>query len=138
MNKPYDLARYKMLTAAFDWTAMELRLAAWGGTPDFVPADQQISDINARPANAMLGYSQEITEHTVSPDGTAQTNQVIIPDVPVGQAVTWFTLVRFAAVPADSELILFIDDAIELPFDPNGLDIVVNPDWLSQRGWFRP
>ena len=31
-----------------------------------------------------------------------------------------------------------IDEAFELPFVPNGLDLVIQPDWLSARGWFRP
>ena len=37
-----------------------------------------------------------------------------------------------------SELVLFIDEAVELPFAPNGLDMVVTPDWSKNRGWWRP
>jgi hypothetical protein len=30
---------------------------------------------------------------------------------------------------------LFIDDAEGLPFTPNGLDVLIEPDWLLERGW---
>jgi hypothetical protein len=58
---------------------------------------------------------------------------VLLPAVPVGPLVTWFTMTK-----AGTDLILYIDDAEGLPFTPNGLDVPVTPDWLSNRGWFRP
>ena len=79
----------------------------------------------------LRGSSLPITSQTVAPDGTAQTNQVIIPGVPIGAPITFFTM-----SDAD-QLILFIDEAVELPFVPNGLDMVVQPDWLEQRGWWK-
>lgn len=135
-NSIYDDARYKLLTAGLNWTTIPLRLAAWGGTPNFVAADKTLANISAR--TPLRGYSQPITSQTVDPGGTAQTNQVVIPKVPVGTDVTWFTMVRDVGLQTAAQLILYIDDAVELPFTPNGLDIVVQPDWLKQRGWFRP
>jgi len=60
---------------------------------------------------------------------------VVIPGVVIGQPVTHFTLVDDQG--AEDVLLYYIDEAIDLPFDPNGLDMVIQPDWLSARGWFR-
>lgn len=132
-NLPYDSARYRMVTGAFNWLTANLVLDVWSGTPDFVPGDRSTSDIAARGA-VLRGSSQPVTQKTVAPDGTVQTNQVVVPAVAVGAAITFFTLRDGAAA---GSLVLFVDEAIELPFTPNGLDMVVQPDWLSTRGWFR-
>jgi len=135
MNQPFNIARYRMLTAGLDWINSDLRLAAWGGVPLFIEADDSITDIQGR-GYVLLGDSLPITVKNVSADGTAQTNQAVIPEVPVGTAVTWFTL--YKKVGLADELILYVDEAYELPFEPNGLDMVVQPDWFQNRGWFRP
>jgi hypothetical protein len=137
VNNIYDDARVKLLTAAFNWPVTDLVLTAWPGTPNFVATDKTLSQITARGFTAR-GHSQAVTSKTVSADGTAQTNQVLIPTVPVGASVTWFTMSKRMATIALSELILYIDEAVELPFVPNGLDLIVNPDWLSNRGWWKP
>jgi hypothetical protein len=131
-NAIYDVARYRLLTANLDWTALNLQLAALGGTPEFVPEDEEIIDITNR-GKPLLGVSMPIPIKSVAVNGTAQTGPVVIPTVPVGQNVT-----HFAMTEASGALILFIDEAIELPFVPNGLDMVIQPDWLQQRGWWRP
>ena len=136
MNDVYDFARVQLLTAQLDWRSIPLVLTAWSGTPLFVPSHQVIADIAA--SIAELGHSMAITEQSVSADGTAQTNEVLIPGVPVGPDVTWFTMAWLKPIYTQSSLILFIDDAEGLPFEPNGLDIVVTPDWLENRGWWRP
>jgi hypothetical protein len=64
-----------------------------------------------------------------------QTNHVVIPGVPVGPMVSHFTMCRRNATPNLSELLLYVDDAEGLPIAPNGLDLVVTPDWLLNRGW---
>jgi len=134
-NQPYDIARYKFVTATFDWIGMNLALVAWSGTPDFVPTDQHVDDIVARGNAVARGVSLPITQKTVAADGTTQTNQVVIPGVGVGAPITHFTLVD-DQVGGDT-LLYFVDTALDLPFDPNGLDMVIQPDWLSMRGWFR-
>lgn len=98
----------------------------------FVPTDTSIYDITARGDTVLVKTSLPITVKTVSADGTAQTNGVVVPEVPIGPNITHFTLHE-----AFGNLILFIDEALNLPFTPNGLDLVVQPDWLEQRGWFR-
>jgi len=135
MNQPYDIARYKFVTGTFDWLTMNLVLVAWSGTPNFVATDQHINDITGRGVTTARGVSLPITQKNVAADGTTQTNQVVIPDVAIGQPITHFTLVD-DQVGGDT-LLYFIDEALDLPFDPNGLDMVIMPDWLSMRGWFR-
>lgn len=135
-NNVYDRARYEFVTGAFNWPTMELVLAAMAGTPDFVPTDMTIDQVLTR-GTLNLGYSLPVTSRTVAADGTTQTNQVLIPDVPVGQDITWFVLAERNATLPLSQLILFIDEAKDLPFVPNGLDVVIQPDWLENRGWFR-
>jgi hypothetical protein len=132
MNQPYDAARYRFVTAGLNWLNLDLRLTAWGGQPFFNPADKVLSDIIVRGTTSLLGTSQPITVKTVTADGTAQTNKVLVPNVPVGPDVTHFTMGE-----ANGALILYIDQALDIPFTPNGLDIVIQPDWLEQRGWFR-
>ncbi len=134
-NAPFDQARYFWATAGLDWRVTDLVLVAWAGTPNFVKTDKTVADIVTRGVTTLLGFSQVITAKSVAADGAMQTNDVIIPGVPVGPAVTHFTMCRRNATPNLSELLLFVDDALGLPLDPNGLDIEVTPDWLQQRGW---
>jgi hypothetical protein len=132
VNRPYDIARYRFLTAGLNWPALDLRLTAWSGQTQFVATDKLLADITTRHVTTLRGTSLPITIKSVSSDGTAQTNGVVIPNVSVGLDITHFTMNEVSGA-----LILFIDDAFDLPFTPNGLDIVVQPDWLAKRGWFR-
>lgn len=137
VNTIYDKARVQLLTAEFDWLSMPLVLTAWSGTPTFIPTDETIADVVSHGA-VELGSSMAITAQSVFPNGTAQTNRVVIPAVPIGPMVTWFIMSKKHSTHTQSQPILFIDTAEGLPFDPNGLDIAVEPDWLQSRGWFRP
>ena len=129
-NGVYDNARYKLMTAAFSWPAADLVLTVWSGTAVFYPVDQIINDVAAHGA-VQRGTSMPITAKTVALDGTAQTNQVVVPAVAIGDPITFFTM-------SDGlDLVLYIDEALDLPFIPNGLDMVVQPDWLDQRGWWK-
>lgn len=132
-NQPYDIARYRMVTGAFNWLTANLNLTAWSGTPTFVATDQSNADLTAR-GSVGRGTSLTVTAKSVATNGTVQTNQVVIPSVAVGAPVTFFTMSDGTGV---GSLLLYIDDAIDLPFTPNGLDMVIQPDWLTQRGWFR-
>jgi hypothetical protein len=137
MNSIFNISRYNLLVGNFDWIGADIRLVAFSGTPVFIETDSTVSQFKARGA-VESGWSLAITSKTAAADGTAQTNQVVIPAVPVGPDITHFLMVkRDPAVQDNSELILFIDDAFELPFTPNGADLIAQPDWLAQRGWFR-
>ena len=131
-NGIYDVARYRLLTAALNWPDLDILLYALGAAPIFVPADELITDVTARDV-PLLGVSQPIPIKSVAANGTAQTGPIVIPSVGVGANVTHFVMAE-----DNGALILFVDEAIGLPFVPNGLDMVIQPDWLSQRGWFRP
>jgi hypothetical protein len=136
-NTIYNEARRRLATAALNWPVVDLVLIAWTGPPTFYANDKVISDVAAHGA-VLAAYSQTIVHKAVALDGTAQTDQVLLPMVPIGPTITYFTMCqRHATVPEQSQLILFIDEAENLPFVPNGLDIVVEPDWLENRGWFR-
>ena len=135
MNTVYDKARVLWATAGLNWPATDLVLVAWAGASDFVKTDVRVSDIVTRGVATLLGYSQTITSKTVAADGALQTNDVVIPAVPVGPPVTHFTMCRRNATPNLSELLFYVDDAEGLPFTPNGLDLVVTPDWVLNRGW---
>lgn len=132
MNSAYDIARYRFVTAGLNWTALNLLVTVWNGAPNFVPTDQHISDIISRGMTVMAGSSQPITSTSVKSDGTTQTNTVLIPNVSIGQDITHMIMCE-----QNGNLIYFVDDALNLPFTPNGLDIVIQPDWLQERGWFR-
>ena len=135
MNVAYDQARFLWATAGLDWRVTDLVLVAWSGAPNFVKTDVKVADIVARGLTALAGYSQVITQKSVAVDGAMQTNNVVIPAVPIGPPVTHFTMCRRNATPNQSELLLFVDDAEGLPFTTNGLDMVVTPDWTLNRGW---
>jgi hypothetical protein len=137
MNTIYDSARYKLLTGTFDWTAADLMLTAWSGALEFHPEDDTIEEVSAH-GPVERGSSMPITVQTVALNGTAQTNGVVIPSVAVGAPISFFTMSDRKPTHGLSELILFIDEAVDLPFIPNGLDMVIQPDWLAQRGWWRP
>lgn len=136
-NDIYDIARYRFATAQLNWTTVPLRLLAFSGTPDFNPDDTSVNNITDRAEMVFVKESQAVVHATVSQDGYLQTDQIVIPVAPVGVEITSFVfVVRAASVPTSVPL-LFFDDALNLPFTANGLDIVVTPDWLQQRGWGR-
>jgi hypothetical protein len=130
VNTLYDVARYKMLTGALNWTTQPLILALITGAPDFVAGDTALSDITGRGHTAWQSFT--ITVQTVAADGTAQTNAVLVPAAPPGTMISWMV------ISAAGTLVLYVDDAQGLPFATNGLDMVIQPDWSLNRGWFRP
>jgi hypothetical protein len=134
-NAIYDLARYQLATAQLNWLTIPLVLSAWQGVPAFNSGVTTLSQITAS-GKVESGYSLAIAGQQVFPSGTMQTDKVLIPTVPIGPPVTWFTLSRkHATTHSLSQPILFIDDAEGLPFTPNGLDVLIEPDWLLERGW---
>jgi hypothetical protein len=138
VNQLYNNAAYRMSVGAFNWLATDILLVAWGGAPDYNAADLTIAQIKARGNVELGGPSLPVTGQTVAPDGTCQTNVVIIPDIAPGETVTWFTLCDRKSPHDSSQPILYLDEVVDLPYDGNGLDMAVQPDWLTQRGWFRP
>jgi hypothetical protein len=120
MNGIYDAARYKLMTALFDWTKTDLLLTCWSGAPTFVPTDTTIADMLTHGV-VDRGSSLPVTSKTVAPDGTAQTNQIVIPGVAIGDPITFFTMSEKKPTHNLSELILFLDEALD----------------LQKRGWWK-
>jgi hypothetical protein len=137
MNNIYDAARYKLMNALFSWTEADLMLTAWSGVPTFDPTNTLLSNITDL-GGTDRGSSLTITSKTVNSQGVGQTNQVVIPAVAVGPDITFFTLSDRHPTYIQSELILFLDEVDGLPFVANGLDMLIQPDWLTFRGWFKP
>lgn len=138
MNQIYDQAARALMLAQLNWPNTEMVLVAWGGTPLFDATHVSVAAVRAAAGATELGSSLPITSRTVAVDGTGQTNKVVIQNMPIGPPVTWFTLCKDVGDVTLAQPILFIDDAVELPFIPNGTDMVISPDWSANRGWFRP
>lgn len=136
MNGIYDIARHSFAIANVDWRAIEAFLIAWGSVPDFNPADDTVADIKAR-GNTELARSLAITSKSVAATGAMQTNNVVIPGVAPGPTIRWFTMCYAGATDALTMPLLFIDDAEDLPFECNGLDVIVQPNWAEARSWGR-
>jgi hypothetical protein len=137
VNYPYDRYRCELLAAQSNWPAENLTMIAWSGPLEFFAGDITVGDITTRGNSALRGVSLPVTGAAISSQGYAQSNQVIIPGITIGATITYFTMVRTMGTTAASHLLLYIDTAWELPWTPNGLDLPVQPDWLSMKGWFR-
>lgn len=136
MNQSYNIARFLRATGGFDWNAFELALIAMRGVPTFVATDTTLALVLSH-GHTQAGVSLAITGHNVLTDGTMQTDPVVIPGITAGADVTCFVMVKQAVILNNSIPLEFIDDAVGLPFVPNGLNLAIQPDWLAQRGWLR-
>jgi hypothetical protein len=136
LNTIYDRARYRAATGALNWLTLDTRIICWGGTPDFVASDLQTATAVGRGA-VKYGYSQAMLGKAVNAQGFCQSGPVVVPAIAPPAVITWLTVVVHNATQNLSEPLLFIDEAIDLPFDANGLDLVIRPDWLASRGWWR-
>jgi len=135
-NAIYDAARYRFAIAALDWRAANTLLVAWSGVPDFLPGDTTVAAIKGR-GNVELGRSLAILAKTVAAAGNLQTGNVVIPAIAAGPTITWFTMCLEQVAPDNAIPLLFVDDAENLPFACNGIDVTVQPDWAESRGWGR-
>jgi hypothetical protein len=134
----YDAARQKFATAALDWRTQTLIVSAWAGSLDFNPADVTIASITGR-GRVEAGTSLDMTGLAVAANGSCRSQPVVIPGIAAAVSVGWFTIAQKGATHAASNLLVFIDQIVPaLPFIGNGLDLVLQPDWLSAQGWFRP
>jgi hypothetical protein len=138
MNTIYDIARSMFAKAQINWTTAPLRLLGYSGNPEFIATDDVIADITLRGNTLRIGVSLDIAAQNVSAEGYLMTDNVVLPAVPIGYPLTHMIMVSMPGSDPEAAMpILFIDDAEDLPFTPNGLDIVITPDWLLHRGWGR-
>lgn len=137
MNTFYARYRDHLLAADTPWTGLPVGLVAWSGIYFFDEA--HITVANVQTAGGTVVSVAEPNPTTIAgPGGYAITDAMLLKAVPVGPPVSFLTLIRVGPSVPTSELIAYINQAEGLPFIPNGLDIVVQPDWLNRRGWFRP
>ena len=136
MNNIYANARERAL-ASFNWVDLNLVLMAWHGAYVFDETDLTTADIVAL-GGVLDGVSLPLTNVLARPGGYARTDPALFPLMPVGPEVTFLTLVEDVGIAGQEKNILYMDEALGLPFVPNGLDQIIQPDWLERRGWFRP
>lgn len=132
-NQLYSADRVKFINGGFNWPSLPARLDAWRGSYVFDEAHASIADITAA-GGVQVVVGLALSGKIAKPGGYAASNPAILPTVPVGAPVTFLVLMDTTGTPVP---IAYIDDAQGLPFTPNGLDQVVQPDWLQLRGWFR-
>lgn len=137
MSAIYDYLANRLLNAAFNWNTADIQLIAWTGVPTFVATDDTITTFKTHGATE-LGRSQPVLARSVASQGIAKSGPIVIPAVPVGPQITHFTMTLKNVSPDAGNMLWFIDDVLGLPYDPDGTDVVVQPDWLQNRGWFRP
>lgn len=136
-NSIYDGARYRFATGQLDWRAANLRLLAMQGTPNFVAADATVQALITRAISTVFATSQVIPNKSVSSDGYLISDSALFPTPAVSTPITSFIMVLYGVDVPTSIPLLFIDTALNLPFTPNGLDVVVQPDWMQHRAWGR-
>jgi hypothetical protein len=138
MNNLYSTARERMLSNDFYWPTLPLAMVACRGPYQFMEEDEVLADVLSSGGQiAQLGLP--LLGLGVAEGGYARSDTAVIPLVPVSpDAVTFLLLVEMTGVTNDAKLIEYIDEAIGLPFVPNGQDQTVQPDWIAKRGWFRP
>jgi hypothetical protein len=139
MSAPYAGIRERLLYNTFSWLSADLELQAWSGG-HFNEQHVRVSDLIAS-GGVPQSKSQEAASPFIRPGGYASSNALILPGTgfSVGASITFLTMNdRASGSAADPILVLFIDDADGLPFVANGLDYVVEPDWLFKRAWWRP
>lgn len=140
MSGLYASIRERLLYQSFDWQGADLELQAWSAG-HFDETHIRVSDLVTAGGTPQSNSDLPLGPPFVMPGGYAASDWLILPGsgFDVGVMVNFLTLSdRAGGNTADPLLILYIDEADGLPFTPNGLDYVVTPDWLLNRGWWRP
>jgi hypothetical protein len=138
MNQIYSSPRERMLLNQFNWPTLPLAMVACRGPYVFMEEDEILGDIVAS-GGQLVQLGLPLLGMTVIEGGYARTDTAVIPLVPASpDPVTFLVIVEMTGVTNEAKLIVYIDEAIGLPFVPNGQDQTVQPDWIAKRGWFRP
>jgi hypothetical protein len=137
LNSLYDVVRPRFLNLTFDWVNLDIALVAWRGSYIFDPLHATVADVTAA-GGELVAQSLLLLGKEVSPSGYARSLDAVFPAVPPGAPITFLTMIEAAVSPAPLPLICYIDEAEGMPYKPMGLDITVQPDWLAERGWWRP
>jgi hypothetical protein len=136
-NALFNVARHQMATGSFNWYELDVVLTAWSGPYVFDETHAVAGNIAAA-GGIHIARSLPNVAMGVTPEGIVQTAKYLLPLVSIGPPIVFLTLASVGATPSTDALIAYYDDGEGLPYTPKGLDVIVQPDWLSQRGWFRP
>jgi hypothetical protein len=137
MNNLYLNARYRMVTGDFDWRTLDVLLAAWSGPYMFDEGHRTNNDV-VLAGGIPIAYAEPNASNTIhAQTAIVQTNPILFRQVPIGPPLVFLTQAIRGINELSSELIAYYDTGEGLPYAPNGLDVLVHPDWLNQRGWFR-
>lgn len=122
VNALYDSGREGFLAGNIDWDGDVIRLVFVDHADDTpsVTLDDNLDDILAV---ARVAISPVFAGKTTT-DGVADANDVTVPGV-TGDIFESITIYQDTGNEATSILIVYIDTATNLPFTPNGGDVVV-------------
>jgi hypothetical protein len=134
VNGLYNWTRQRMMSSQFTWNALPVRLCAFIGTYVFDEDHINLSSAGVTPVCESLPLiNQQYTSK-----GYGQSDNAWFQNVPLTAPWTFLIMVDDTLVGAARTLIAYYDTGVNLPRQVNGQDELVIPDWLSQRGWFRP
>lgn len=137
-NQLYNSARVLRMNGQLNWLSQEFRLFLYAGTPNFVAADATIQAIVTRAVTTKRAVSGAIGGKSVDTEGYVRSDSVVFPLLAPGAQITHMVLAKWDSGGENNSIpIYYIDDAWQLPFLANGLDLPVTPDWTQNRGWFR-
>lgn len=137
MNQPYDIARYRAATGALNWPALDLRLVAFHGTPVFSAAAATIQQVIDLGGVVKAGHSLTALAKSVDSQGYCKTGPIVFDSTTAAVTLTMFVLAIHNATENLSIPLLYIDTGMNIPFDTDGLELVLQPDWAFERGWVR-
>jgi hypothetical protein len=138
MNRLYSRNRIKFLNTQFDWANRQMIMTCCRGPYTFDEEHITSDELVANGAE-LVASSLPMTGQTAMPGGYAMSDLIVVPAVPANTLPVTF-LVLFDVTEAGTVgnvPLVYIDEAMGLPFVPNGLDQQIQPDWLNHRGWFR-
>jgi len=132
VNSLFNITRHNMATGAFNWVGGPgFVLQAWHGDWTFDPAVLTPAAITA----ALQATSLPLTNRGVASLGYCASDPALFSALAVGPEISFLTM---SYDNGSRDLVAFFDEGFNMPFTPNGNDWLIQPDYLSQRGWFRP
>lgn len=125
MNTRYSYANQQFLSGNLNWLAQTFRVLLINTNAYTVQptVHRTLADI---PAGAQIATSPALTGMGVT-NGVATAANVTIPTV-TGPVIGAWVIFHDTGVASTSELIAYIDTAIGLPWNPQGLNVVIHWD----------
>jgi hypothetical protein len=124
-NILYDFARNQFLSGQLSWLAQPFGVVLINTNFYTVQPSihRTLSDV---PANARIAVSPNLTSNSAS-GGVARAADLVITNV-TGPVIEALVIFHNTGTDSTSELIAYIDTAMNLPWTPQGLNVVVHWD----------